>query len=118
VASGKNAALKVSRFLGYKSITLNKSQEAIEKPGSQSIIKSRSTLENYSKLPVNLRTDFLGIALENPFLLSAAPATDGIDQMRLALKAGWAGGIMKTLLMDLIFIFPMDICILLANLLW
>lgn len=32
----------------------------------------------------------------NPFLLSAAPNTDGLDNMRLALKAGWAGGVMKT----------------------
>ena len=31
-----------------------------------------------------------------PFLLSAAPPTDGYEQMKKAFTAGWAGGIMKT----------------------
>ena len=32
----------------------------------------------------------------SPFLLSAAPPTDGYEQMKKAYEAGWAGGIMKT----------------------
>jgi dihydropyrimidine dehydrogenase (NAD+) subunit PreA len=34
--------------------------------------------------------------MDSPFILSAAPPTDGYDQMKKAYEAGWAGGIMKT----------------------
>jgi dihydropyrimidine dehydrogenase (NAD+) subunit PreA len=53
-------------------------------------------LAKTNPLPVSLKTSFFGIPLTSPFLLSAAPHTDGFDQMKLALDAGWAGGIMKT----------------------
>ncbi len=43
-----------------------------------------------------LETDFFGRPILSPFLLSASPATDGLDQMRAAYKAGWAGGVLKT----------------------
>jgi dihydropyrimidine dehydrogenase (NAD+) subunit PreA len=39
---------------------------------------------------------FLGIHLENPFILSAAPSTDEISIARRGLEAGWAGLILKT----------------------
>jgi dihydropyrimidine dehydrogenase (NAD+) subunit PreA len=45
---------------------------------------------------VSLATDFFGRTLPSPFLLSAAPPSDGYEQMRKALAAGWAGGVMKT----------------------
>ena len=43
-----------------------------------------------------LRLNFLGIELENPFILSAAPSTDELDISRRGLEAGWAGLILKT----------------------
>jgi dihydroorotate dehydrogenase len=46
--------------------------------------------------PVPLDADFFGRRILSPFLLSAAPPTDGYDQMRKAYEAGWAGGVMKT----------------------
>ncbi|MCP4631346.1 MAG: NAD-dependent dihydropyrimidine dehydrogenase subunit PreA [candidate division Zixibacteria bacterium] len=43
-----------------------------------------------------LRTEFLGITLENPFILSAAPSTDELSITRRGLQAGWAGVVLKT----------------------
>jgi dihydropyrimidine dehydrogenase (NAD+) subunit PreA len=43
-----------------------------------------------------LRTNFLGIHLENPFILSAAPSTDELDIARDGLESGWAGLVLKT----------------------
>jgi dihydropyrimidine dehydrogenase (NAD+) subunit PreA len=40
--------------------------------------------------------EFLGIQLENPFILSAAPSTDEISIARRGLQAGWAGLVLKT----------------------
>jgi dihydropyrimidine dehydrogenase (NAD+) subunit PreA len=40
--------------------------------------------------------EFLGIQLENPFILSAAPSTDEISIARRGLEAGWAGLVLKT----------------------
>ena len=39
---------------------------------------------------------FLGKKFENPFILSAAPATDNLEILRNGLKAGWAGAVLKT----------------------
>lgn len=43
-----------------------------------------------------LQTEFLGISLENPFILSAAPSTDELSIVRRGLETGWAGAILKT----------------------
>jgi dihydropyrimidine dehydrogenase (NAD+) subunit PreA len=43
-----------------------------------------------------LRSRFLGIELENPFILSAAPSTDELEIARRGLEAGWAGLVLKT----------------------
>lgn len=48
----------------------------------------------YKKKDISI--DFLGIHLENPFILSAAPPTDELDIVYDGLKAGWAGAILKT----------------------
>ncbi len=40
--------------------------------------------------------EFLGIQLENPFILSAAPSTDELSIARRGLEAGWAGLVLKT----------------------
>ncbi|MCX6132849.1 MAG: NAD-dependent dihydropyrimidine dehydrogenase subunit PreA [Ignavibacteriales bacterium] len=44
----------------------------------------------------DLSYDFLGIHLENPFILAAAPSTDDLDMVRRAFRMGWAGAILKT----------------------
>jgi len=43
-----------------------------------------------------LKSKFLGIELENPFILSAAPSTDELSIARRGLESGWAGVILKT----------------------
>jgi dihydropyrimidine dehydrogenase (NAD+) subunit PreA len=44
----------------------------------------------------NLSYEFLGLALENPFILAASPSTDDLEMVRRAFAAGWAGAILKT----------------------
>ena len=44
----------------------------------------------------DLSYDFLGIHLENPFILAAGPSTDNIEMVRRAFRMGWAGAILKT----------------------
>jgi dihydropyrimidine dehydrogenase (NAD+) subunit PreA len=43
-----------------------------------------------------LKTPFLGLELENPYILSAAPSTDELSIARRGLEAGWAGLVLKT----------------------
>ncbi len=47
-----------------------------------------------------LKSKFLGIELENPFILSAAPSTDELPIARRGLQAGWAGVVLKTTSME------------------
>ncbi len=84
-ASGKNAALEIDAYLK------GKQKPVIEKP-----IKSYHTLPGYKRVPVPLATHFFGRPIISPYLISASPSTDGLEQMTRAYKAGWAGGIMKT----------------------
>lgn len=44
----------------------------------------------------DLSIEFLGITLENPFILSASPSTDELEMAINGLEAGWAGVILKT----------------------
>ncbi|HEX7621241.1 MAG TPA: FAD-dependent oxidoreductase [Anaerolineales bacterium] len=85
VASGKNAALEIDAFLKGEIIPV------IEKP-----TKSYYMLPGYNPVPVSLETEFFGKPIISPFLISASPSTDGLDQMRRAYQAGWAGAVMKT----------------------
>ncbi len=48
----------------------------------------------YKKKDISI--DFLGIHLDSPFVLSAAPPTDELEIAYNGLKAGWAGVILKT----------------------
>ena len=93
-AAGKNAALAIDQFLSK--VKDSSELKATSSPGTRSKIKSRETVNGIRTLPVNLATDFFGIPIRSPFLLSAAPATDGFEQMKRAYEAGWAGGVMKT----------------------
>jgi NADPH-dependent glutamate synthase beta subunit-like oxidoreductase/dihydroorotate dehydrogenase/Pyruvate/2-oxoacid:ferredoxin oxidoreductase delta subunit len=85
VASGKNTAEMVHCFLEQK-----------KKPEIGNPVKSSFLVKGYDSRPVSLETDFFGKQIKSPFLLSAAPPTDGLDQMKAAYEAGWSGGIMKT----------------------
>jgi dihydropyrimidine dehydrogenase (NAD+) subunit PreA len=57
---------------------------------------------------VSLKTDFFGRELISPYILSAAPPTDGYEQVKLAYEAGWAGAVMKTAFDDLDIHIPHD----------
>jgi len=69
VVSGKNTALKVDAFLKGK-----------EKPAIEKAVKSCAAVAGYREIPVSLETDFFGRTIRSPFLLSAAPHTDGYLQ--------------------------------------
>ncbi|MCU0284898.1 MAG: FAD-dependent oxidoreductase [Acidobacteria bacterium] len=84
-ASGKNTALAIHEFL-----------EKGAKPNIENPIKSTYIIKGYRSRPISLETDFFGRPIQSPFLLSAAPPTDGLEQMKAAYEAGWPGGIMKT----------------------
>ncbi len=85
VASGKNTALEIQAYIGRS-----------ERPRIEKNTKSTLELPGFSPVPVSLQTDFFGRTIRSPYLLSASPMTDGLDQMRLAYQNGWAGGILKT----------------------
>ena len=85
VASGKNAALEADAFIRGEA-----------KPRIKNRAKSYAILAGTPVLPVTLDADFFGRKILSPFLLSAAPHTDGYAQMRKAYEAGWAGSVMKT----------------------
>ncbi|MBI4677015.1 MAG: FAD-dependent oxidoreductase [Elusimicrobia bacterium] len=85
VAAGKNAAMAAHAYL---------SEEAFEPPRRKT--KSTVILKGRNLLPVPLATEFFGREIISPFLLSAAPPSDGYEAMKKAYEAGWAGGVMKT----------------------
>jgi NADPH-dependent glutamate synthase beta subunit-like oxidoreductase/dihydroorotate dehydrogenase len=85
VASGKNAALEIDAYL-----------KGAEKPVIEKHTKSYTALPGYQPVPVSLATEFFGQPIISPYLISASPSTDGLEQMTRAYQAGWAGGVMKT----------------------
>ena len=85
VASGKNAALEADAFIRGET-----------KPKFKNRAKSFAILSGTPFRPVPLDADFFGRKILSPFLLSAAPHTDGHDQLRKAYERGWSGGVMKT----------------------
>jgi dihydropyrimidine dehydrogenase (NAD+) subunit PreT len=85
VASGKNAALEIDACLKKQ-----------EKPEIKKATKSYFAMPGYNPVPISLEADFFGRAIHSPYLLSASPLTDGLEQMNIAYEHGWAGGIMKT----------------------
>jgi NADPH-dependent glutamate synthase beta subunit-like oxidoreductase/dihydroorotate dehydrogenase/Pyruvate/2-oxoacid:ferredoxin oxidoreductase delta subunit len=84
-ATGKNVALEIDAWLNRR---------AIDPPARPR--KSYYRIPGCADTPVPLETDFFGRRIRSPFLLSAAPPTDGYAPMRKAYEAGWSGGIMKT----------------------
>lgn len=85
VASGKNVAAEADAFIRGEA-----------RPKFKNRAKSRVVLGGAPLIPVPLDADFFGRRIRSPFLLSAAPHTDGYDQMRAAYERGWSGGVMKT----------------------
>ncbi|HOX58815.1 MAG TPA: FAD-dependent oxidoreductase [Candidatus Paceibacterota bacterium] len=85
VATGKNAALEADAFLHGEKL-----------PRFKNRAKSHAVLAGLELRPVPLDAEFFGRKIRSPFLLSAAPHTDGYEQMRKAYEAGWSGGVMKT----------------------
>lgn len=89
VASGKNIAVTVDAFIN----NLKKPSFRKAKSGH---LKSRVILDGKQMIPVPIDAEFFGRKILSPFLLSAAPPSDGYEQMKKAYEAGWAGGVMKT----------------------
>ncbi|MDR3456547.1 MAG: FAD-dependent oxidoreductase [Verrucomicrobiae bacterium] len=85
VASGKNAAAEADAYL-----------RGAAQPRFKNRAKSRVVLAGVPLRPVPLEADFFGRKILSPFLISAAPHTDGYAQMRKAYERGWSGGVMKT----------------------
>ena len=85
VATGKNAALEADAFIRGEKL-----------PKIKNRAKSHVALAGLNLRPVPLDAQFFGRKILSPFLLSAAPHTDGYDQMRKAYEHGWSGGVMKT----------------------
>lgn len=96
-ASGKNGAMALAAWV------LKQSAPRFANPR-----KSHVRLAGSRDLPVPLDVDFFGRRIASPFLLSAAPPTDGYEPMRKAYEAGWAGGIMKTAFDGLDIHIPAD----------
>jgi dihydropyrimidine dehydrogenase (NAD+) subunit PreT len=89
VASGKNAGAAIDAELtGAGRIRASRTP------------KSRVVLAGRTMRPVPLTTSFFGRTITSPLLLSAAPHTDGYEQMKKAYEAGWSGGVMKTAFND------------------
>ncbi len=97
VAGGKNTALKVDAFL--------KNQEV---PVFIKDTKSFVSLSRDFINPISLKCDFFGRKISSPFILSAAPPTDGYEQVKKAYEAGWAGAILKTAFNDLDIHIPSE----------
>jgi len=85
VASGKNAAVEIDAYLRDQ-----------KKPVIEKATKSYFTLPGFDPVPISLAIDFFGQPIRSPYLLSASPPTDGLEQMTKAYEAGWAGGVIKT----------------------
>jgi len=84
-ASGKNTAAEIDAYL-----------KGLKKPVVEKATKSFFALPGFAPVPVSLEADFFGRPIRSPYLLSAAPPTDGLEQMNKAYEAGWAGGVLKT----------------------
>lgn len=97
VASGKNTALKVDAFLHNQKL-----------PHFAKETKSYVSLSRELIKPVSLECDFFGRKISSPFILSAAPPTDGYEQVKKAYEAGWAGAILKTAFNDLDIHIPSE----------
>ncbi len=104
VASGKNAAMDAHRFV-------TKERGRRHDAG----VKSTVVIAGRPLMPVPLDAEFFGRPIRSPFLLSAAPHTDGYDQVRLAYEAGWSGAVMKTAFHNLPIHIPAEYMVVLGE---
>jgi dihydropyrimidine dehydrogenase (NAD+) subunit PreA len=49
---------------------------------------------------MDIKTSYLGVGFENPFILASAPPAANGDMIRRAFEAGWAGAVVKTIGME------------------
>lgn len=59
--------------------------------------KDRGSVRDIPETDVDLSTDFLGVRLENPFLLSSSVVASTYEKISRAFDMGWAGACFKTL---------------------
>ena len=85
-AAGKNIALVVEAFL------LNQPAPAVR----QAHQEPHGPARPHPASPCPWRPTSSAGRSVSPFLLCAAPPSDGYEQMKKAYEAGWAGGVMKT----------------------
>jgi len=64
---------------------------------------------------MDLRTSYLGISFESPFLLASAPPTASGAMIRRAFEAGWAGAVIKTLIREPVCNLPNRFAVLRAD---
>lgn len=98
VASGRNCAVEVLRSFG----------QSIDAEIPDKHVKSYLGLKDTYVKDVSIKADFFGREMISPFILSAAPPSDGYDQVKKAYEAGWAGAVMKTAFDDLDIHIPHD----------
>ena len=84
-ASGKNAALLADAYI-----------KGNKPPEIERMNKSVHILRGRNLRPVPVDAEFFGRRISSPFLISAAPHSDGYEQVRKAYEAGWPGVVMKT----------------------
>jgi dihydropyrimidine dehydrogenase (NAD+) subunit PreT len=104
VASGKNAAVEADALIQGRKINPIRNRA-----------KSHVILAGTNPCPVSLEADFFGRKILSPFLLSAAPHTDGYAQMRKAYERGWSGGVMKTAFDNVPIHIPAEYMVTLGN---
>ena len=49
---------------------------------------------------MHLAVDYSGVHFENPFVLASGPPTANADMISRAFEAGWAGAVIKTLILE------------------
>ncbi len=98
VASGRNCAVEI-----IKNFDINIDSELGEKH-----TKSHIGLTDIYTEDISIKGNFFGREMKSPFILSAAPPSDGYEQVIKAYEAGWAGAVMKTAFDDLDIHIPHD----------
>ena len=52
-------------------------------------------------MAATLKTNFAGVTMPNPFMLSSAPPTTNCEMVARSFDAGWGGAVLKTLAYNL-----------------